>query len=54
MLFKFFKPSLQQLNQKFIFTIDVKSLYIVDPHLRALKLFLDKRANKKPFTSVFI
>ena len=44
-------------THKFIFTMDVKSLYTVIPHhdgLRALKFFLDKRPNQEPSTSVLI
>ena len=44
-------------THKFIFTMDVKSLYTVIPHhygLRALKFFLDKRPNKEPSTSVLV
>ena len=44
-------------THKFIFTMDVKSLYTVIPHhdgLRALKFFLDKRPNQEPSTSVLV
>jgi hypothetical protein len=44
-------------THKFIFTIDVKSLYTVIPHhdgLRALKFFLDKRPNQGPSTAVLV
>jgi hypothetical protein len=44
-------------THKFIFTMDVKSLYTVIPHhdgLRALKFFLDKRPNQEPATSVLV
>ena len=44
-------------THKFIFTMDVKSLYTVIPHhygLGALKFFLDKRPNKEPSTSVLV
>ncbi len=44
-------------THKFIFTMDVKSLYTVIPHhdgLRALKLFLDKRPVQEPSTSVLV
>ncbi len=40
-------------THKFIFTMDVKSLYTVIPHhdgLRALKFFLDKRPVQEPST----
>ena len=44
-------------THKFIFTMDVKSLYTVIPHhdgLRALKFFLDKRPNRELSTSVLV
>ena len=44
-------------NHKFIFTMDVKSLYTVIPHhdgLKALKFFFDKRPNQEPSTTVLI
>ncbi len=44
-------------THKFIFTMDVKSLYTVIPHhdgLRALKFFLDKRPVQEPSTSVLV
>jgi hypothetical protein len=44
-------------THKFIFTMDVKSLYTVIPHhdgLRAVKFFLDKRPNQESATSVLV
>ncbi len=44
-------------THKFIFTMDVKSLYTVISHhdgLRALKFFLDKRPVQEPSTSVLV
>ena len=44
-------------RHKFIFTMDVKSLYTVIPHhdgLRALKFILDKRPVQEPSTSVLV
>ncbi len=44
-------------THKFIFTMDVKSLYTVIPHhdgLRALKFFLGKRPVQEPSTSVLV
>ena len=44
-------------TRKFVFTMDVKSLYTVIPHhdgLRALKFFLNKRPVQEPSTSVLV
>ena len=44
-----------QSSNKFLFTMDVKSLYTVILHqdgLRALKFFLDKRPTQEQFTTV--
>ena len=44
-------------THKFIFTMDVKSLYTAIPHrggLRALKFFLGKHPNQEPSTSVLV
>ena len=44
-------------THKFIFTMDVKSLYTVIPHhdgLRALKFFFDKRPTQEPSTTVLL
>ncbi len=44
-------------RHKFIFTMDVKTLYTVIPYhdgLRALKFFLDKRTVQEPPTSVLV
>ena len=44
-------------THKFIFSMDVKSLYTVIPHhdgLKALKSFLDKRPNKEPSATVLV
>ena len=44
-------------NHKFIFTMDVKSLYTVIPHhdgLKALKFFFNKHPKHEPSTTVLI
>ena len=57
MLFRIFQNITFSGTHRFIFTVDVKSLYTVIPHhegLKALKFFFDKRPTQEPSTTTLI